>query len=96
MTIKTDPVVCLILPRNLVGIQGPVEDIVLVWGWLVVRNKARQASTSRIVFLYGHMGMSPRNPVAVYPQALKGQEFLFSLSLGLTLCALVQLVHCPH
>lgn len=34
------------------------------------------------------------------PQALQGQEFLFSLSLGLslglTLCALVQLVHCPH
>ena len=53
-----------------------MEDIVLVWGWLVVRNKARQASTSRIVFLYGHMGMSPRNPVAVYPPGLEGAGIL--------------------
>lgn len=30
------------------------------------------------------------------PQALEGQEFLFSLSLGLALCALVQLVHSPR
>ena len=34
MTIKTDHVVCLTLPKSLVGTRGPVEDVFLVWGWL--------------------------------------------------------------
>lgn len=34
MTIKMDHVVCLILPKSLVCIQEPNEDIFLVWRWL--------------------------------------------------------------
>lgn len=32
-TIKTDPAVCLILPKSLVCIQEPAGDTVFVWGW---------------------------------------------------------------